>query len=530
MTKSELATLRDDVQMFATKVLGRPLWPHQLEFCTSRARYRMVCAGRQVGKSAALAVLALWEAARRRDVHVLFVSAGEVAARRLLADCADLASRSELLRGSVLDESKTRLQLSNGSWIMSVPASEKQIRGWSVDLLIVDEAAFITNELWSAAEPSVVARPGSRIVLTSTPFGTDHFFRRLWQLGMSAPGETYESWHWPSSVSPLISEQSLSDIRDHENPITFAREYLAEWADASGALLSPEEIQQSVLDYELVPPELVHWHGRARSVPDWWGRPIRFWEVPRTVAGLDWGSAVDANALAVVACLEDYGLGHLAPDGVTTGDHVFWVPWLEAHHKMQYGTFIERIVNVAKGYHLAGVVSETNGVGAYPTEELARQVDRVTVNGLLGGGQGDDVRTLVNSVWTDNRRKQAMFGRLKGMLQAGRLILPNHPELLKQLAALTMVETAAGNVQISVPESRGHDDLAMALGQALSGIGRTTRMPGEIYRLMPEDAKVVTMPSGTPVVMPPRMLDPVRGGLYGDVFWGGAAGVESPKW
>jgi hypothetical protein len=61
---------------------------------------------------------------------------------------ADAATSSPLLSGSVLDEHKGALVLSNGSRIVSVPASQRQIRGWPVDPLILDEAGFIDPDIW----------------------------------------------------------------------------------------------------------------------------------------------------------------------------------------------------------------------------------------------------------------------------------------------------------------------------------------------------------------------------------------------
>jgi hypothetical protein len=218
-----------DVGAFAEQLLGRPLWDHQLDLARSPARYRVVLAGRQSGKSTGLATIALHEAATRAGVLVLLVSAGEVASRRLLDECAALATSSPLLRGSVLDESKSQLTVSNGSRILSVPASQRQIRGWPVDLLILDEAGFLDQDIWRAAEPAIIARPGSRVILSSTPWGgPEHFFRQLWQRGIDHPDDQVASWHWPSSISPLVDRALLDAIRDREPADYFAREYLAE--------------------------------------------------------------------------------------------------------------------------------------------------------------------------------------------------------------------------------------------------------------------------------------------------------------
>lgn len=420
-----------DVATFAERVLGRPAWDHQAQLLASPARYRVLCAGRQSGKSSTLAIASLHTAATRRNMLVLLVSAGEEASKRLLADCAALASGSQLLRGSVLDEHKGALTLSNGSVIRSVPASQRQIRGWPVDLLVLDEAGFVDPEIWRAAEPAIIARPGSRVILSSSPWGgAEHFFRALWTRGMDHPDEQVAAWHWPSSISPLVDRVLLEQIRQREAPDYFEREFLARWTDDQGAYFREDELTAAVADYELLPPE--------RLLPtDGWAWPAG--------AGIDWGVARDANALVVATMTE-------AADGRS----VFFLPWLEARFRWPWAQFIDRVCEVAGAYWLRTIASESNGVGAYPTDDLQ---SRLHTRGL---------DTAVSAVWTDARRKQTGFGMVKGLLQSGRLVLPRHPELLAELRALEFEQTTGGTLRIAVPDRAGHDDLAMALMQAVS--------------------------------------------------------------
>lgn len=437
---SDLRRASTDPGAFGELVLGRPLWAHQLEFARSKARYRVVCAGRQVGKSTGVAVVALHEAATRPGILVLLVSAGEEASKRLLAECVGLASGSELLRGSLTDDSKSSLTLSNGSRILSVPASERQIRGWPVDLLILDEAGFIGQDIWRAAEPAIIARPGSRVVLLSSPWGaSDHFFRRLWNRGKDTPDAFVESWHWPSTVSPLVDKGLLEQIRENENDEYFRREYLAEWTDEAGAYLTEAEIESCVADYQLTSPEEIEF---------WLDRPFK------AAAGIDWGMARDANAAVLVSVLEDHGLNRER----LGDDLLFFIPWLEARSGWAYSDFIERVVNIGKRYHLRAIISETNGVGAYPTTELERRTREA------------DLDSWVYPVVTDVRRKQSGFGKLKGLLQQRRIVLPRYPELLKQLRCLQYEQLPTGNIRIAVPDNLGHDDIAMALMQAISSV------------------------------------------------------------
>jgi hypothetical protein len=474
-----------DPGAFAEQVLRQPLWDYQLEIARSTAHTRVVCAGRQIGKSVTLAVVSLFEAATRPNIRILIISAGDDAAKRLLAECSRLAMRSPLLASSVIDDQKNLITLSNGSEIRSVPASEKQIRGWSVDLLIIDEAGFISHELYEdSAEPTTIARPGSRILMVSSPWGgPDHFFRRAWQRGMDHPDEQFQSWHLPSAVSPLISQTRLDAIRETKTVESFEREYLATWTDDQGAFFSELELMNAVADYELTRPEDLEWFLDGRYSAS---------------AGVDWGYSNDANAVTLVSPLEDFGLNR----GVLGPHYSFFLPWFEYKYKWAYTQFIDRIVEISGFYHLPVIASETNGVGAYPTT-------------MLGDRMREKRRySPVAPVVTDVRRKQSGFGMIKGLLQTGRLVLPRDPELLKQLRGLEFEQLPGGSMRIAVPERSGHDDVAMSFMQAVSGIlpDRAVRPADEFGNPIPipDDLETVTTALGVVVPKVPRPVSFMR--------------------
>jgi len=464
-----------DVGTFAERVLRRPLFEHQLDLARSPARYRVVCAGRQSGKSVTLSTIALHEAATRRNVLVLLVSAGEAASRRLLADIADAATSSPLLSGSVLDEHKGELALSNGSRIVSVPASQRQIRGWPVDVLILDESGFIDPDIWRAAEPAIIARPGSRVILASSPWGTvDHFFRALWQRGSDAPDEHVASWHWPSSISPLVDAEQLERIREREPADYYAREYLAEWPDESGAYFTEAELMAATASYRLTDPATL---APARRFP--------------CVGGVDWGVARDANALVVASVLD--------PEAALDSRWRVFLPWLEAHSGTTWAWWIDRLAIVAGSLRPRVLASERNGVGAMPTETLQDELlrRRIPVN--------------VQPIWTDARRKQAGFGKIKLLLQSDRLVLPRHPALLKELRGLTFEQQAGGTLRIEVPSNLGHDDLAMSLMQALSCVETRYLRDGNGDPHGPAlDLDTVATGAGVPVPRRPAPIESSR--------------------
>ena len=62
MNREMVRRARKDVGVFARALVGEPLWDHQLEVLRSGARHRVLCSGRQAGKSRTLAMGALHRA------------------------------------------------------------------------------------------------------------------------------------------------------------------------------------------------------------------------------------------------------------------------------------------------------------------------------------------------------------------------------------------------------------------------------------------------------------------------------------
>ncbi|MCW2496589.1 terminase family protein [Jatrophihabitans sp.] len=467
LTVVELDRARRDPVVFADVVLGETLWDHQVAVVRSEARYRVLNAGRRAGKTRVFGVLALWLMFTRPGSKVLMISASDTAVKRSHAEIAAMA-RASIGADDVEDDGVHLLTLDNGSQLQSVPASMKAARSAEADLLIVDEAGFVDQDLWEAAEPVVMAKAGSRVLIASTPWrGPGHFFHDLWREGMEDPSADVEAWHWPSTISPLVDTEFLERRRARMAPDYFDREYLALFTDEAGAFFSIADLEAATADYEMTPPSEALVNGfREHQVG----------------GGIDWGRARDQNVVVLVGVLEDLGLN-------ADGRWRLFVPWIDARYRWEYTDFIDELCNVANCYDVVAFASETNGVGDYPTTDLADRLWQVHHS-----------TTQVARVHTDVRRKETGFGMIKRLLQSDRLVLPNHPELLKELRALEFETTEAGNTRITVPERSGHDDVAMGLLQAVSCV-YPSQLRDEPDPVRPQGVDVVETPRG---VLVPR--------------------------
>lgn len=74
--------------------------------------------------------------------------------------------------------------LENGCRLSIGIASESVVQGFSLDLVYIDEAAYIKSSMWGKfwtnIYPTLINNPESRCIITSTPNGRNHFYE-LWQ-------------------------------------------------------------------------------------------------------------------------------------------------------------------------------------------------------------------------------------------------------------------------------------------------------------------------------------------------------------
>src|SRR4051794_33432491 len=67
-------------------------------------------------------------------------------------------------------ETQLKIELANGSRVICLPGKEETVRCYTPDLMIIDEASRIPDDLYRAGRPSLAVSKG-RLIALSTPFG-----------------------------------------------------------------------------------------------------------------------------------------------------------------------------------------------------------------------------------------------------------------------------------------------------------------------------------------------------------------------
>ena len=200
----------------------------------------MLCA-RQRGKSLVAAALALAVAFTRPPALVLLL-------------CPTLRQSGELFKEKLLglydrlhrpipatQETALTLTLANGSRIISLPSSEKNIRGYSsVALLVVDEAARVPDELYNAIRPMLAVSAG-RLIALSTPFGRRGWFYNEWH--------SSNNWYRARVTAencPRIPAGFLAQERRSLGERWYRQEYLCSFEDAIGQIFASELLERAM--------------------------------------------------------------------------------------------------------------------------------------------------------------------------------------------------------------------------------------------------------------------------------------------
>lgn len=157
-------------------------YQHQILNTVKDERYTIVATARQAGKTTAIAGIIL---------HYIIFNAEKTVA--LLANKGDTAreilGRIQLayqhlpkwLQQGVIEWNKGSFVLENNSRVIASSTSSDSIRGFSINLLFIDEAAFIENwdEFFTSVFPTISSGQSTKIVLVSTPNGLNHF-HKIW--------------------------------------------------------------------------------------------------------------------------------------------------------------------------------------------------------------------------------------------------------------------------------------------------------------------------------------------------------------
>jgi phage FluMu gp28-like protein len=199
------------------------------------------------------AVLAVHRALTVPGSTVLVVAPGERQAKLLFSKALGLYRQA----GYPLpahSERRTGLELSNGSVIEALPAVERTTRGYSVDLLVVDEAAAVDDMDYHGILPALIATQGAQVLL-STPRGKRGFFWEIWHSRPATVAGLEADWQRIMVRSDEVGRIRPEDLELFKTTMPeqfFRQEFYCEFLDTEGSLFSHDDIEAALVAGENV--------------------------------------------------------------------------------------------------------------------------------------------------------------------------------------------------------------------------------------------------------------------------------------
>jgi len=421
LTDGDIDLLRSKPSQFVEVVLDQSAFPYQKEVLDTESDRIAFVSGRQVGKS----VTASWYA-----LHFVLTNPGTTVlitapTQRQSGELFDKIKRE--INGSNIPgdlwgierETRTIMEFTNDSRVICLPAGEdgSNIRGYTADLIVVDEAAFIPDEVFFQALLPMMATTDGTMLLLSTPFGSSGFLYDAFHNDLE---EQYFTKRVATYRNPTVSDEYISNQQRQLSSIDFKQEILGQFVESASSFFTAEVIDQAMslstrrdsrYCYLGVDPAR---HGEDRSV----------------------FISIDGNG------------------------NVFSI---ESETDSAITESIGRVMYLHDQFNYRKICIDETSLGG----------------GVVDVLKADMTGRVVEGVTFSSKSKPDMYNTLKANLEQGEISLPDHNELRKELLDLEFEFTASKRMKI-VPPDGGHDDFAdsLALASYAYDKGGAPRMKG----------------------------------------------------
>ena len=213
----------------------------QADVLRRRDRQTVLNCTRQGGKSLVTALGAVHEALFHPPALVLLFARAQRQSLELYGKVrAILRALGEEVPGYETD-TKSSLELDNGSRMLCLPGDEATTRGFSgVNLLVIDEASRCPDLLYEAVRP-MLAVSGGRLVLLSTPWGRRGFFWEVWTNGGPA-------WHRVKVTAPECPRIPAGWLEEERRSLperVFRQEYMCSFEDIETQVFPTDLVLQA---------------------------------------------------------------------------------------------------------------------------------------------------------------------------------------------------------------------------------------------------------------------------------------------
>lgn len=373
------------------------------QYCNDPSKYFVVVnAGRQSGKTFAAQIQGVKWALENNNVRVWFVAPSETQANRIFKELVIVLKNSNLIKQATSSKGNISILLVNESIIdFKSGAMEDNLRGYSVDYMIIDEASFIDRRVFEEILLPTLNVKGKKILIISTPRGRNWFYEYYVKgdsFGIKSNPE-FASLKFTYMDNPLCNKNLIETIKKSIPDKIFKQEYLAEWIDGGQVF---NNINDRMIGKEIKEPII--------GVKYFMGVDIGF---------------VDYTVLTVI-------------------DNKGEVVHIDRFRELPVPVVKQRILSCIEKWKIDKCIIERNGVGLPISEELLAIYPKKII-----------------PFNTTNSSKSEIISSLINAFESGLITLFWNEDLYKELNGFGFEFSSTG--KIFYKSIYGHDDMVMSL-------------------------------------------------------------------
>lgn len=132
-----------------------------------------------------------------------------------------------------------KIEFENGTLLQFKSADDPQsLRGAGLDILWIDEAAFVpSREAWDVVFAALANKTAGIVITTTTPHGKNWFFEEFWSASAKRDPKQFRV-EYTSLDNPFLDREVIEHARIHSHPTVFKQEFLASFDAMEGVALS----------------------------------------------------------------------------------------------------------------------------------------------------------------------------------------------------------------------------------------------------------------------------------------------------
>ena len=347
------------------------------------SRFFILLASRQIGKTTMMTIYTLWHACFNSDQRMLIVANKEGTAKEIFARIR--MAYEELpnwIKPGVSEYGKESLKFTNGTTIGISTTTGTAARGQSINVLVLDELAFIephlVDQFWKSVFPVISSSKKSKIFIASTANGTDNLFYKIWNGAIEEKnGWGFDKILW--SEIPGRDEKWRSEtLRTIGSQEAFNQEFGCEFV-SSGEMAINEELFEN-LKINCTKPKMSMEEGKYKifRAPDEYGL---------YVVGVDIAEGLHQNA----SCIQILDLKDLSNIEQVA---VYW------NDEINPFNFTQKLHEILLQWGSPPALIERNNCGAQVVEQLYynyRYGNIVTYSANTGKQKNNKVGVLAHT-------------------------------------------------------------------------------------------------------------------------------------